>query len=220
MSRNELVTYAKLPAELREQRDFILLDGSSSMANLWRPMCRAIDWYMRGLRDNATESLTTLSVFSSDDIGVDVRDEWASTWTPLAEAPIRLPGGGTPLYDAINRMCRRLRDEDPLRCSILVVTDGEANGMQATSEIQARQLLKWCEAKGWQVTFLGCDWDNSRLAALMGLQPQQAIGVGREHLNSAAAELAKKRSRHATSGAPMHWSEDERSQFGGYLGRG
>jgi hypothetical protein len=37
-------------------------------------------------------------------------------------------------------------------------------------------------------------------------------------LKDAAQELANKRSRHASSGAPMHWNEEERHQFGGYLG--
>jgi hypothetical protein len=41
--------------------------------------------------------------------------------------------------------------------------------------------------------------------------------VERKHLASAAANLAKKRARYGLYGEDMHWTDEEKQQFGGYL---
>jgi hypothetical protein len=70
----------------------------------------------------------------------------------LADAP------GTPLFDAINMMGRELQALNPPRCSIVIITDGDENGSRHTTADQARAILDWCRAQGWQVTFLGADF--------------------------------------------------------------
>jgi hypothetical protein len=157
-----------LPAELRAQRDFILLDGSGSMETNWWPMMDAIQAYVDTLKRNGTDTYLTLSVFSGEDLDMDQRNCRIADWESLLRNPAVSTWGGTPLYDAINVMSRRLRDEDPKRCSITIVTDGDENGSRFTQLPMARQLIEWLKAKGWQVTFIGCDWDNSRLARTLG----------------------------------------------------
>lgn len=209
----------RLPAEHRAQRDFILLDGSGSMINKWHPMMDAIEAYVDTLARNGTQSFLTLSVFSTDALGIDHCSVDIADWESLHENPAQSTWGGTPLYDAINHMARRLKDEDPIRCSITIVTDGRDNESQ-TSVVQARAIIEWLRAKGWSVTFIGCDWNNSRLAAQLGLPEAAAIGVSQARLTDAARNLATKRTRYAATGAPMHWTDEEKEQFGGYLSHG
>jgi von Willebrand factor type A domain len=214
---NQLTTRPKLPDHLRGQRDFILVDGSGSMTDNWWPLMEAVEAYVETLRKNQTDTFMTLTVFSGDDLDMEQRNCSIADWKSVLTDPIVSTWGDTPLFDAINVMARRLRDEDPARCAITIVTDGDNNGSNFTDQVQAKAILDWCRAKGWEVSFIGCDWNNAKLAAKLGSHASSAIGVAKAMLKDAAEELARKRSIYGKTGAPMHWSEEERSQFGGYL---
>jgi CBS domain-containing protein len=199
------------------QRDYILLDSSDSMSSKWWDMLTAIDTYVNGLKTANVNTNLILATFSGEHPEYVQRDEPISDWEDLMKKnPIFHPGS-TPLYDGIAMMARRMRDLDPKKAAITIVTDGEENSSKFTNHPQAKAFLDWCRAKGWQVTFIGCDFDNSRQADLLGGNSQSAIGVARAHLDEAASALAKKRAEYALYGKPMHWSEDEHGQFGGYL---
>jgi len=201
-----------------QQHDYILLDGSSSMQSGWWDSLDAIEAYVRGVRDAHIDSHIILQTFDSQAPDCVQRDIPITQWKSLREEPVGAHWGMTPLYDAINTMCRRLRDLDPPRCSIVIVTDGDENASQYTDLVQAKALLDWCRAKGWQVTFIGAQFDNARQAALLGSSAESAIGVSQKRLTDAAKSLAAKRARYGRTGDDMHFSEDERQQFGGFLG--
>ena len=145
------------------------------------------------------------------------RDQAVTVWSPLGPEPPHCPGGDTPLYDAINIMVRTLQSENPDDCSIVIVTDGEENGSRTTNETQAKALLNWCREKGWQVTFIGCDFNNSKMAKLLGGQAQNAIGAPTKRLTHITEELAKKRAYHSQFGTPMQFSDEDKKKFGGFL---
>jgi len=113
-----------------------------------------------------------------------------------------------------------LRDLDPPRCSIVIVTDGDENGSKYTDAEQARAFLDWCRAKGWQVTFIGADFNNSAQARLLGADARNSIGVTKARLLEAGKKLGEKRAAHALYGDDINFSEDERKDFGGYLTNG
>src|SRR5262245_20783821 len=201
------------------QLDFILLDGSSSMKRLWWDTLGAIDGYIDELRTQNINSHILLRIFSGTCGGLSydtARNEAIGDFLPLASHPVGSYWGSAPLFDAMNEMGLELKSIDPTRCSIIIATDGE-NTHSETTEEQARAILDWCRAKGWQVTFIGCDFNNSTVAKALGANPSSAIGVEKSHLTSAARSLGKKRANYARYGAPMHWSESEQQQFGGYL---
>ena len=199
------------------QLDYILLDGSGSMRPKWWDMLEAIQAYVDGLKEARVNSHLLLHIFDDSAPDYIARDVSIDAWDDLRKSPVGAYFGGTPLYDSINLMCRRLRDIDPQRCSIVIVTDGEESDSRYTDLIQAKSLLDWCRAKGWQVTFIGCDYNNSDQAGLLGGSPQSSIGVQKRLLADAARNLAKKRQRYGLYGEDMHFSEEERQQFGGYL---
>lgn len=219
---NQLTTQASEVDATRpiKQVDYLLLDGSGSMSHRWLESLEAIDKYAQGLKAAGVESQLLMATFSSGHSGCDYevsRETTVAAWKPLILEPPTCVGGSTPLYDAINIMVRSLRDLNPDKASIVIVTDGEENGSKVTTAAQAQGLLNWCRARGWQVTFIGCDFNNIELAKLLGGTADSAIGAPLKRLTDITSELAKKRSYHDKFGTPMHFSDEEKKQFGGFL---
>jgi hypothetical protein len=160
-----------------------------------------------------------MSIFTTgpDNIDLIARDCPISQWVPLLKEIPGSPFLRTPLYDAINLMGRRLAKLDPERAAITIASDGEENGSLVTDVVQARAVLDWCRAKGWQVTLLGVDFNNSMTAEALGFGPQSATGVQKALITDAMRAIAHKRARYGKTGEKMQFSDDERTQFGGYL---
>lgn len=218
MSTQDLMNRESVPEARSPQRDYILLDASSSMSSRWWDSLKAIDDYVGGLRAQNINSQVTLATFTTHhSLRYDIcRDTAPESWASLCESSPDMWAGSTPLNDAINMMVRSLRDLNPTKCSILIVTDGEENASKTTT-VQAKSLLDWCRAKGWQVTFMGCDFDNTAQARLLGASDANSVGTSARRLADATKELSKKRAHYAHFGTPMNFSEDERNKFGGYL---
>lgn len=199
------------------QMDYILLDGSGSMSEKWWDTIAGLDNFLNCLKAQNIHSHGILHVFDSTDIELIQRDGLIGEWKGFREEPIGLHGGGTPLYDAVNIMVRKLADLDPPRASIVIITDGHETSSRATTLAQAKNLLDWCRAKGWQVTFLGADFSNSAQAKALGATERNSIGVAKSRLSDAGKLLGEKRVRNALSGADINFSESEQEDFGGYL---
>lgn len=199
------------------QLDYILLDGSSSMISKWWPSLDAIDTLVATLQEANLNSQVIISTFDSVNINMIQRDCTLSAWTTCSHSPLTAHWGATPLYDAINTMGRALRDLDPPKCSIVIITDGEENSSKYTTLAQAKAILDWCRAKGYQVTFIGCDFNNARQAAALGANTSNSIGVDKKLLSDAAKNLGAKRAAYGLQGTPINFSPSEQQQFGGYL---
>src|SRR4029077_4961763 len=160
MTQQDLINTTALPQSQRTQNDYILLDASSSMSDKWWQSLEAIDNYVNGLKAQNVNSNIVLATFTtSQGFRYDrCREMSVDAWTPLVQQSPDFCSGTTPLYDAINQMANEVKDLRP--GSILIVTDGEENGSQ-TNVVQAKGFLNWLKAKGWQVTFFGCEFENS-----------------------------------------------------------
>ena len=201
------------------QLDYILVDGSASMMTKWWDCMGALDGFIDVLRSQSVASHGIIQVFDNHDLNYIARDSEIGTWQTFANDPIGAHWGSTPLYDAIFLMGQKLKDLDPERCSIVIVTDGEENGSQV-DVVQARAVLDWCRAKGWQVTFIGCDFNNNRQAAQLGADESNTLGVAKAKLLEAGKAFGAKRAAHAKFGDEIAFGEDERKNFGGYLTNG
>jgi len=196
------------------QLDYVLLDGSGSMMSKWWETIGALEAYVDVLKSQNVNSHGILQTFDNYDLDCVQRDGVLKDWEKLDT--IGANWGATPLYDAINVMVRRLADLNPPRCSIVIVTDGDENGSK-TDVNQALALLDWCRAKGWQVTFLGADFNNSSQAKALGANDSNSVGVRREKLLEAGKTLGEKRIKALANDEEINFSEDERKAFGGYL---
>lgn len=212
-----------MPQDLQStktQLDYILIDGSSSMGDKWAPLLASLDTYIKTLAEQQISTHINVMVFENSGSGLVenlIRDESITDWHSFRDYWHDLPGGDTPLYDAIYRMGLRLRDAAPENAAITIVTDGDENGSRFATEDMARGIIEWMKAQGWQVTFMGCDFNNSRQARALGASDANSIGVRKHLLTDAASALAAKRARNVRSGADITFSDDEKEQFGGYL---
>jgi von Willebrand factor type A domain-containing protein len=214
-------TERNLQNERPAQLDYILLDASGSMTTKRDDSLNAIDNYVGQLRSEGVNSSVTVSSFTTNvSQGFTfntVRQSTPDAWSDMRfDQELGHEGGTTPLYDAINCMCQELRQKMPLKCSILIITDGDENASKTTVE-QARGLLDWCRANGWQVTFLGADFENSRQAKLLGADESNSVGVAVKRLVDATSLLAEKRAKYGLYGTDMNMSKDEKNEIGGML---
>lgn len=205
-------------SKLTSQLDFVLMDGSFSMQDKWWDMLAALDTYVGTLKSNQIDSHLLMHIFDSTDLKLIGRDCHIRDHKNFVEDPIGAHFNSTPLYDAITIMGATLRDLNPARCSITIVTDGEDTGNKFSNLAQARSILDWCRAHGWTVTFIGCDFDNDKQARALGATPANSIGVQRHLLTAAAKTYAEKRTRNARTGDPINFTADEKVKFGGLLG--
>lgn len=203
-----------------EQLDFILLDGSSSMRSKWWNMLGAIDAYIAGLKAGSVKSHVLLHVFDSHDLKLEGRNSHIDQWQTFGEEPLGSYFGSTPLYDAIVVMGATIRDLNPAKCAITIVTDGEEIGSTFADIHQARAVLDWLRAQGFSVTFIGCDFNNDRQARALGANASNSIGVRKELLTDAAKRYAEKRTQNVRTGADISFTTDEKTKFGGYLSHG
>jgi len=199
------------------QLDYILIDGSGSMMDKWWDSQAGLQGYVDVLKSENISSHGIIHIFDNHNLSDIQRDAALADWPNFKDHPLVATWGMTPLYDAINLMARELAALDPARCSIIIVTDGDENGSQHTSSDQARALLDWCRAKGWQVTFLGADFNNSAQAKLLGANESNSIGVQRHKLLEAGKLLGKKRVNNARYGNDISFTDDEKTTFGGLL---
>jgi len=205
---------------LAPQLDYILIDGSSSMSDKWWPTMAGLDGFLAVLQSQNIHSHGIVSVFSSRDLQSIQRDSEIATWPRFVDAALGSQFGTTPLYDAINLMGRHLRTLDPPKASIVIVTDGDENASRHTDATQARAIVNWMTAKGWQITWFGCDFNNARQAALLGAAPRNTVGVRQAKLTQAGHTLGEKRVRNIHYGADIVFTDDEKENFGGYLSHG
>jgi hypothetical protein len=199
------------------QLDYILVDGSGSMLDKWHDTLAALDGFCDTLKSQGVSSHGIVHVFDTDNLDNIQRDCPISEWPQFTTAGLTAGWSTTPLYDAINLMVRRLAELDPARCSIVIVTDGHETSSRQTTDVQARALLDWCRAKGWQVTFLGADFNNSRQAALLGADATNSIGVQKALMHEAGELLGTKRASNARFGTDINFTDEEKTDFGGYL---
>jgi hypothetical protein len=206
----------------KSQVDYILLDGSGSMATKWAESKTAIAAYIQTLSAEHIQSHIYFHLFADNFAGHNDTDICAfdgpiSDWPNISGLKMPL-AGGTALYDAVHIMALRIRDHlDWEPGHILIVTDGEEASSKFTDLTQAKSMLDWLKAKGWQITFIGADFSNSKLASSLGADKTQMIGTAKAQLSNMAKTLGEKRVRHARTGQDISFNEDEQQQFGGYL---
>ena len=138
---------------------YILLDRSGSMSQRWSEALGSINAYVKELaKGSATVTLATFD--SVGDMKYEVlRDAVPSAeWKDVTDADAQ-PRGGTPLLDAIGRAVSAIESRPGDKKILIVMTDGEENQSREMNKVSAKAALDRFEKRGWQVVFLGADFD-------------------------------------------------------------
>lgn len=199
------------------QHDFILLDRSGSMQSRWTEALSSINSYVKKLADDGVDTGVTLATFDQD-IGKlafnIIRDRITpSTWRPVSNKDA-VPRGGTPLNDATGRIVSLARAGDYDRTAIIIMTDGEENSSKEVSTQQAKSMLDDCRSRGWQVIFLGADFNNAVQAASYGNLQTASVSMASGTMRATMANLAGKRAAYGVTGQSINYTEEEKAALG------
>jgi hypothetical protein len=202
-------------------RAYILLDRSGSMASKWAESLAAINGYVAELAHATPALAVTLATF--DDPGpheVSGQSPWfeiirdgvrAQEWRPvtLREAA---PRGTTPLFDAVERLVSLAEDAAADRSVLVVMTDGHENASRVTTKISAKTRLDRCRERGWQVVFLGADFDTTAQAGDLGAGVDQALSMRAGHYSASMEIVARSTAAYAIAGTAMSLTEESSPQ--------
>lgn len=79
------------------------------------------------------------------------------------------PRGGTPLYDATAKMLNLADKNNNEKTVIIIMTDGEENESKVYNIESIKDRIATCTHRGWEVVFLGAEFDTKQHAVNYGL---------------------------------------------------
>lgn len=199
------------------QHDFILLDRSGSMISLWTEALSSINAYVDKLAEDNVDTGVTLATFDQN-IGTlafeVIRDRIIPrTWRKVSSEDAA-PRGGTPLNDAVGKIVGLAKAGNYDKVAIIIMTDGQENASTELTVTQAKLLLDQCRARGWQVIFLGANFDNAQQATSYNTMAAQTVSAAQGNLRASTNMMAQKRYMYASGeSATMDFSEDEKAEL-------
>ena len=204
------------------QHDFILLDRSGSMVDRWSEAINSVNIYVEKLVTENVDTGVTLAVFDTPENDIEftvLRDRIVpKTWKKVDVAEAR-PRGWTPLNDAIGRIVTLANAGNYAKLALIIITDGHENRSKELNHLQAKKLLDDCRAKGWQVIFMGCDFDNAQQAATFGNAIGQTVAVAAQNMDAAMASTASMRGLYGSGKVSnMSYSDEDKKRFANKAG--
>lgn len=198
---------------------YILLDRSGSMQSLWVEALSSVNAFAKELANKkdgpAVDSHITLAVFDSQEgLKFDVlrRKQPALHWENVTNKEAT-PRGMTPLLDAMVRLVALAETDNPDKAVIVVMTDGQENASVEVKREGVKAALDRVKARGWEVVFLGANFDNIADADSVGIQGGQQMAMSAGTMERSLASLARKSRHYAAApagAAPIVFNEEDR----------
>ncbi len=198
---------------------YILLDRSGSMQSLWVEALSSVNSFAKELANKtdgpAVDSHITLAVFDSQEgLQFDVlrRKQPALHWENVTDKDAT-PRGMTPLLDAMARIIALAEADNPDKAVIVMMTDGAENASREVKREGIKAALDRVKAKGWEVVFLGANFDNISDAGSVGVDRGQQMAMSAGTMDRSLTSLARKSRAYAAAApgaAPIEFNEEDR----------
>lgn len=186
-------------------KSYILLDRSGSMQSNWAETLGAINGYVANI-DRDTK--VTLAVFDSVSFDVLRDGVKAKNWRHLTNDEAN-PRGMTPLFDAIGKLGNIV---DAKKAAIVILTDGAENASVEMSKDTARLVIVGWRARGYDVSFIGADFDAFSEARGLGLGYGQTMNVSKGKMAETMAVSAQRTNAYAATGQAQSFSDEDREK--------
>lgn len=195
---------------------YILLDRSGSMQSLWVEALSSVNAYASELDASApkgaADSRVTLAVFDSQEtLQFDIlrRSVPALHWENVTDREAA-PRGMTPLLDAIGRLVAVAETDNPDKAVIVVMTDGQENASREVTRDGAKAALDRVRAKGWEVVFLGANFDNIGDAGSVGVGGARQMAMAPGAMGETMKRMAMKSRAYFETGEAVEFNEADR----------
>jgi hypothetical protein len=199
---------------------YILLDRSGSMQTLWVEALSSVNAYAKELANktdkNAVDAHVTFAVFDGHEgLQFDLlrRSQPALHWETVTDAEAA-PRGMTPLLDAMVRLIALAETDNPQKAVIVVMTDGQENASREVTRDGVKAALDRVKAKGWEVVFLGANFDNIEDAGSVGVMSDKQMAMAAGSMDASMMRLARKSRAYAVQSAPVEFDAEDRLAAG------
>lgn len=199
---------------------YLLIDQSGSMSANWSETIGAVNSYVRSLIDNPSLSGLRFNVAAFDaDAGLRFtelrRHVSADGWNEITNADAT-PRGMTPLYDAIGKITEWIEADAPEKATVAVITDGHENSSREVSKKDAKSMMDRLREKGFDVVFLGADFDAFDDAAAVGIGAGQTMTMTAGNYGAATQSLSARTASYGKTGDNTAvWSAEDRKRASG-----
>ena len=128
-------------------------------------------------------------------------------WQPVTDREAT-PRGYTPLFDAIGPPHGLASADTSNKASVIIVTDGQENASREVTREGAKAMLDRAREKGWDVVFLGANFDAFSQAASLGTAAAHTLNIAPGSMRAAMAGPMAARAEALREGAaPKAFSE-------------
>lgn len=200
---------------MNELNHYILVDHSGSMARDWPETLGSVNGYAKALK-NTTEvnNTITLVAFDSNNPFEVLRDAVPlDKWIDITSEEL-LPRGMTPLYTAVVGIVNLAKSVDNERVVIVVMTDGMDTGNVEHTVHSAKGSIKEAIDKGWEVLFLGANFDAKIHTDAFGLGSDKYINTSTVTRGATMSMMATKSMAYGSSleaTASMNFTSEEQA---------
>lgn len=215
---------------------YILLDRSGSMQSRWKTSIDSVNEYVNVLKESNIEGkinfiafdlnsniyVRTIQwptttphgiepIFSTENSVIEVvrKNTDIKTWAPLTGYEVT-PRGSTPLFDAVLETKKLIESDTSDKGILIIMTDGAENA-SSNSKASAANAVKYVEGRGWEVVFLGANFDVTADATSMTLDSAKFATFSDANAVRTMNLTAMKSAAYATTGVSMAYTSADKS---------
>jgi hypothetical protein len=208
---------------------YVLLDRSGSMASSWVESVNAINQFVTGLPKSTKIQITAFDApsYSSGPFFQDPKviplglnslqpNDWYKTvrtgkvkdYKEISTVEIS-PRGMTALNDSLGLLLNSVLSESPEKAVIVVMTDGHENASKETSAKQAKDLIQKCKDRGYEIVWLGADFNEvENQASSYGLDLNKTMNTSANMRAVAYQNLSAETSSYFETGKKVEFSAE------------
>lgn len=147
--------------------NLIILDESGSMEDIKKPTIRGFNEIVQTIKDvemKFPEQKHFICFVTFNGVGIkEILWNEEISKLNLINEELYLPAQSTPLYDAIGKSIKRLKEDLPKDITynvlVTILTDGEENASRIYSGAEIKKLIDELKNKSWTFAYIGANHD-------------------------------------------------------------